>query len=50
MFFDRKQLVTVIRPQKNFIHPGKELKEQAILYQTKANLCFVSTLEILNRV
>jgi tetratricopeptide (TPR) repeat protein len=40
----------ISRIYRNFVHPGKELREQAVLDRTKANLCFVSTLEILNRV
>ena len=40
----------ISRIYRNFVHPGKELREQVVLDQTKANLCFVSTLEILNRV
>jgi tetratricopeptide (TPR) repeat protein len=40
----------ISRIYRNFVHPGKELREQAVLDQAKANLCFVSTLEILNRV
>ena len=40
----------ISRIYRNFVHPGKELREQAVLDQAKANLCFVSTIEILNRV
>ena len=40
----------ISRLYRNFVHPGKELREQAVLDQAKANLCFVSTLEILNHV
>jgi tetratricopeptide (TPR) repeat protein len=40
----------ISRIYRNFVHPGKELREQVVLDQTKANLCFMSTLEILNRV
>jgi tetratricopeptide (TPR) repeat protein len=40
----------ISRIYRNFVHPGKELREQVILDQAKANLCFVSTLEILNLV
>jgi hypothetical protein len=40
----------ISRIYRNFVHPGKELREQMVLDQAKANLCFVSTLEILNRV
>ena len=38
------------RIYRNFIHPGKELREAESLNQAKANLCFVSTLEILQSV
>lgn len=40
----------ISRIYRNFVHPGKELREQVVLDQTKANLCFVSTIEILNRI
>ena len=40
----------ISRIYRNFVHPGKELREQVVLDQTKATLCFGSTLEILNRV
>lgn len=43
-------LGNISRIYRNFVHPGKELREQVVLDQAKANLCFVSTLEILNKV
>jgi len=57
-FFEENKLLgdavvhmgNISRIYRNFVHPGKELREQVALDQGKANLCFVSTLEILNRV
>jgi tetratricopeptide (TPR) repeat protein len=57
-FFEENKLLgdavvhmgNISRIYRNFVHPGKELREQVVLDQAKANLCFVSTLEILNRV
>ncbi len=43
-------LGNISRIYRNFIHPGKEIRERAVLDQAKADLCFGSTLEILNRV
>jgi len=43
-------LGNISRIYRNFVHPGKELRERAVLDQAKADLCFGSTLEILNRV
>lgn len=40
----------ISRIYRNFVHPGRELREQVVLDQPKADLCFVSTLEILNKV
>lgn len=40
----------ISRIYRNFVHPGKELREQIVLDQAKSNLCFVSTLEILTKV
>jgi tetratricopeptide (TPR) repeat protein len=40
----------ISRIYRNFIHPGKELREQELLDEAKANICFVSTLEILKRI
>jgi len=39
----------ISRIYRNFVHPGKELREQVTLDQAKANLCFVSALEIVKR-
>lgn len=43
-------LGNISRIYRNFVHPGKELRDQTVLDQAKANLCFVGTLEILTRV
>lgn len=40
----------ISRISRNFIHPGKELREAEKLNQSKADLCFLSTLEILRKV
>jgi hypothetical protein len=37
----------ISRIYRNFVHPGKELREAESLNQAKADLCFVSTIEIL---
>lgn len=36
------------RIYRNFIHPGKELRESELLNQSKSDLCFISVLEIIN--
>jgi tetratricopeptide (TPR) repeat protein len=38
----------IARIYRNYIHPGKELRESEMLGQSKSDLCFVSTIEILN--
>jgi hypothetical protein len=40
----------ISRIYRNFVHPGKELREADSLNQEKINLCFASTLEILRSV
>lgn len=40
----------ISRIYRNFVHPGKELREQETLDHAKANICFMSTLEILKRL
>jgi tetratricopeptide (TPR) repeat protein len=40
----------ISRIYRNFVYPGKELREQETLDDTKANMCFVSTIEILKRI
>ncbi len=36
------------RIYRNFIHPGKELRESELLNQPKSDLCFISVMEIIN--
>lgn len=43
-------LGNVSRLHRNYIHPGKELKDNEPLDFIKANLCFSTTIEILNAV
>jgi tetratricopeptide (TPR) repeat protein len=38
----------IARIYRNFIHPGRELREPELLSQSKSNLCFISALEIVN--
>lgn len=38
----------ISRIYRNFIHPGKELREMELLNQSKSDLCFISALEIIN--
>ena len=38
----------ISRIYRNFIHPGKELREPEFLNQAKAELCFLSVLEIIH--
>lgn len=40
----------ISRISRNFIHPGKELREAEELNQSKADLCFISALEIIKFV
>jgi hypothetical protein len=40
----------ISRISRNFIHPGKELREDEEMNQAKADLCFLSTLEIVKKV
>jgi tetratricopeptide (TPR) repeat protein len=57
-FFEQNNLLTSVvihmgnisRLYRNFIHPGKELREAEALNQAKADICFVSTIEILKSV
>ena len=39
-------LANISRIYRNYVHPGKELRESEQLSESKANLCFISTLEI----
>jgi tetratricopeptide (TPR) repeat protein len=38
----------IARIYRNFIHPGRELREPELLSQSKSDLCFISALEIIN--
>lgn len=40
----------ISRISRNFIHPGKELRDTEELSQAKANMCYLSALEILNAI
>ncbi len=58
LFFEQNRILgnivihmgNISRIYRNFVHPGKELRETESLNQAKADLCFVSTLEILQSV
>ncbi|CAH0264093.1 MULTISPECIES: tetratricopeptide repeat protein [unclassified Pedobacter] len=45
---DFGHLSNLSRIYRNFVHPGKELKDP--LDQSKADLCFISTVEILKKI
>lgn len=57
-FFEQQKILSDIiihmgnisRISRNFIHPGKELREAEELNQSKADLCFLSTMEIIKKV
>jgi len=57
-FFEQQKMLSDIiihmgnisRISRNFIHPGKELRESEELNQSKADICFLSTLEIIKKV
>jgi hypothetical protein len=38
----------IARIYRNFIHPGRELREPELLNQSKLDLCFLGTIEIIN--
>jgi len=40
-------MANISRIYRNYVHPGKELRESEILNESKANLCFISTIEII---
>ena len=40
----------IARISRNFIHPGKELREAEQLTQAKAELCFISALEVVRHI
>lgn len=43
-------MANISRIYRNYVHPGKELRESECLNETKANLCFISTIEIIKAV
>jgi hypothetical protein len=57
-YFENKKMLgdatihlgNISRIYRNFVHPGKELRESEDLDQTKADLCFVSTIEIIKSI
>ena len=44
------QVGNISRIYRNFIHPGNELREEELLNQSKCDLCFISALEIINKL
>lgn len=40
----------IARISRNFIHPGKELREAEQLSQAKADMCFISALEVVRHI
>ncbi len=44
------QVGNISRLYRNFIHPGKELREEELLNQSKCDLCFISAIEIINKL
>ena len=44
------QVGNISRIYRNFIHPGKELREEELLNQSKCELCFISAIEIINKL
>jgi tetratricopeptide (TPR) repeat protein len=40
----------IARISRNFIHPGKELREAEQLTQAKADICFISVLEVVRHI
>ena len=45
---DFQSLSNLSRIYRNFIHPGKELKEE--LNKAKSDLCFICVMEILRKI
>jgi hypothetical protein len=43
-------LGNISRIYRNFIHPGKEVKEAEILDESKAKLCYISVTEIIKGI
>lgn len=40
-------MANISRIYRNYVHPGKELRESETLNKSKASLCFISTVEII---
>lgn len=40
-------MANISRIYRNYVHPGKELRESETLNESKASLCFISTIEII---
>jgi hypothetical protein len=40
----------IARISRNFIHPGKELREAEQLSQAKADMCVISALEVVRHI
>lgn len=40
----------ISRIYRNFIHPGKELREAELLSQSESNLCFISVMEVIKKL
>ena len=43
-------MANISRIYRNYVHPGKELREPESLTETKASLCFISTIEIVKTI
>lgn len=43
-------MANISRIYRNYVHPGKELRESETLTESKANLCFISTIEIIKTI
>ncbi len=40
----------ISRIYRNFIHPGRELRETELLSQSESNLCFISVMEVVKKL
>ena len=43
-------LGNISRIHRNFIHPGKEIKESEVLNQSKSDLCYISAVEVIKKL
>lgn len=43
-------LGNISRIYRNYVHPGKELRESEELDDSKANLCYISASELINNL